>query len=141
MSPLLSGDAGQLDVVIEEGSLWDPIFHQLVEGGTEVTDEHVPFDEGTTAYAAFRYSHDGEVLIQLGPAADNLDGTLTVDDDGGTISASLPPLESIGVEFPRLARGVWDLVVYHGGEATRAKRFLEGAATYRRRSTPRPTAP
>lgn len=133
-------DFGELAVTIVEGSQWDPVFHHCVNGATAVTDVHIPFDPGTVAYATFRYATGGRIIAELGPAADNLDGTLTVNSAAGTIAANLPPLESILPAFPKTAKGTWDLVVYHGGDPLRAKRLLGGPVTYSRRNTERPAA-
>ena len=137
--PLLKGTAGALDLVLEEGAIFNPTFLHLEDDATDENGTPEAFDAGTLAYLTVRDEIGGTVLFQLGPSADALDGTTEVTAATGTIACSLAPLDTIGLVFPSDGSpGVWDLVIFPGGDETLAYRLLEGTVTYSKRVSVRP---
>lgn len=137
--PLLKGNAGSLDLVLEEGTLWDPVFLHLADDAVDEDGDAEPFEEGTLAYLTIRDEIDGTVLLELGPAADALDGTTEVTEETGSIACSVAPLDTIGLAFPSDGSpGVWEMLIMPAGDETRAYRLLEGTVTYDQRASVRP---
>lgn len=139
MAPLLKGKAAQVGLVLEEGTLFDPVFHNLADGAVDQDGEHEPFPADSIAYFTAMTARDGDVLFEMGPAADALDGTCELDAAGGLIACELPPEKSIGLDLgaPRY-EGFYNLVIYPGGDEEQAIRYAEGPLLYSRRATLRP---
>jgi hypothetical protein len=131
---LLKGNAGTLDMEMEEGTLWEDTLLHLTDEATDETGDPEPFEAGTLAYITIRDEIGGTVLAQLGPADDGLDGTTEVTPETGAIAYSLPVQETIGLAFPSDGSpGVVEVLIYPGGDEDRAYRLLEGALIYNKR--------
>lgn len=134
---LLRGKAAKVNLTLEEGTIFDPVFHNLADGAADENGEHEAFEEYSVAYFTAMTAQNGDTLFQLGPEEDALDGTCILDADGGTIECSLPPVKSIGLVLPGRS-GWYNLVIYPGGDDTRAVRYAEGELIYSRRAIERP---
>ena len=140
--PILRDPAGSLDLQIREGYHWTPTFLQLVDDAVDENGDPVPFPTGTTAYLTVRDEIGGTAILSLGPVSAGLDGTLTVDAAAGMIEGDVAPLDTVGLAFPEDGSpGVYDLVIYPGGDATLAYVLVAGVVEYFRRATERPEVP
>lgn len=140
MSPILQGRAVKVDLVLEEGSVFEPVFHNLVDGAADENGEHEPFEEYSVAFFTAMTERDGDVLFSLGPTEEGaFDGECELDADGGTISPVLAATKSIGLPLaaPRYT-GWFNVVVYPGGDPDRAYRYAEGQLIYSRRGSDHP---
>lgn len=140
MSPVLQGKAAKVDLVLEEGALFDPTFHNLADGAFDQDGEHVPFEEYSIAYLTIAAERGGPVLLALGPADESLDGVCEVDADAGVITCALPPEKSIGLggDLGSRRTGYYNLVLYPGGDDTQAIRYAEGQLILSPRASDRP---
>lgn len=138
MSPVLNGKAAKVDLVLEEGAVFDPTFHNLADGAVDEGGEHEPFDEYSIAYLTITTERGGTVLLTLGPEDEAGDGICEVDADAGIITCSLPAEASIGLDLGSRRNGYYNLVLYPGGDETQAVRYAEGDLIFSRRATDRP---
>ena len=137
--PLLEGLAGVLDMVMEEGTLWEDTLLHLDDDAVDETGDPEPFEAGTTGYLTIRDEIGGTVLAELGPADDELDGTIAITPETGAIVYSLPALFTVGLAFPADGSpGVYELVIFPAGDETRAYRLLHGVLIYDKRASVRP---
>lgn len=137
--PLLNGTAGVLDMVMEEGTLWEDTLLHLVDEAVDETGDPEPFEAGTLAYITIRDEIGGTVLAQLGPDVDELDGTTEVTPETGAIAYSLPALFTVGLAFPADGSpGVVELVIFPAGDELRVYRLTEGTLIYNKRASVRP---
>lgn len=137
MQPILRGRAVKLDLVLEEGSVFEPVFHNLVDGARDKDGEHEPFEEYSVAYFTIEDDQGGNVLLQLGPEEEALDGTCVLDADAGIIEIHLAAPKSIGLAITG-RNGWFNLVIYPGGDPDRAYRYAEGDLLYSRRGSDHP---
>lgn len=132
--PILPGLAGTVDLTLEEGGVWPPVFRLLPDDPED--DTPVPFATGTTAYLTVRDRVGGNLLVRLGPVGDDLDGTVIIDEEGGVITCRLAPSASVGLPLPvDMPGGAWDLFILPAGDPEQAYPLLRGRIIYRRRVT------
>jgi hypothetical protein len=141
---ILRGKAAQVDLTLEEGTLFDPVFHNLVDGAVDQDGDHEAFPADSVAYFTAMTEQNGETLFELGPYPDDTDGTCELDAAGGIIECVLPPTASIampvGEPVSATFTGWYNLVIYPGGDETQAIRYAEGKLVITRRSINRPAA-
>lgn len=140
MTNVLRGKAAQVDLVLEEGALFDPVFHNLADDAIDQDGEHEPFEEYSVAYLTIMTDRDGTELLTLGPSEEGgFDGSCELDAEAGLIVCSLPPEASIGLalQAPRYA-GWYNLVIYPGGDPEQAVRYAEGKLILSRRASQHP---
>lgn len=118
---LLPGEAGELDITLEQGSEWIPVFQYLDSNET-------PID--LTSYSAkmqIRKSiNDPSVIIELS----TVNGKIILGGIAGTISLKITAVESAGFTLADFTDStVYDIELIDGGGIP--KKFLRGNVIFK----------
>lgn len=90
------------------------------------TGAAIPFPAGTIAFTTIRAVLGGEPLLRMGPAGwldhqgDPLDGVITVDVAGGSVTHEVLPARTLSAALQALAEpdavGIWAHTIVPGGD-------------------------